>query len=362
MPSEYYSIDALLADESFVRYALFNASEYKSQWESYIQKNPDQQPIIREAQQTLALLYESLKENEVEEQLQQLKRLITEHKMADDSGSGENMQRMRVFRIKRILPYAAAAVVIAILTLGIIQIFHQRKTVPEVVNVSSIPVTWQTYTCAVGGRKTITLPDGTFVILNSNSTLRVPDNFNQNGRHVLLDGAAFFDVAYHAQKPFKVSAKNLVTIDIGTSFLVRAYDYEPDISVLLLSGKVRVETRRHNGNETSHNSIELNPGQKLSFDKSNGQLQTGTFDISGLESWKAGKMSFNNASFDEVLRQLQLWYGMKFEIQGKEHKTQHFTGEFTNENLDNVLKVISFSMNCHYKIEGNKVIMAFYQK
>lgn len=362
MPPNYYSIDTLLADESFVRYTLFNSPEDRLQWESYVQKNPGQETSIREAQQILALMFESLEDQDVEQQLHQLKKLIGEHKTAEESGEYHPTLKIQISPIRRLLPYAAAVAALVIIAVGSLWLFHQRKKVPEVVNVSSVPVTWQTYTCAVGGRKTIALPDGTHVILNSNSTLKVPDNFNKHDRQVLLDGAAFFDVVHHAQSPFKVSAKNLVTIDIGTSFLVRAYDYEPDIRVLLLSGKVRIETRRRNGNETSHNSIELNPGQDLTLDKSNGQLQTGTFDILALESWKAGKMSFDNASFDEVLRQLQLWYGMEFEIRGKEHKIQHFTGEFTNEKLDNVLKVISFSMNCHYKIEGNKVIMTFNHK
>lgn len=358
MSSEYYSMDALLADESFVRYTLCHSPQDRQQWESYLQNHPDQQPLIREAQQTLALMYESLKEKDVEEQLLQLKKLVAEHKIMEEAGGYENMWKMNVFPVKRLYRYVAAAAVMVIISIGIIWFFHQKKSAPEMATVPSIPVTYQTYTCAVGERKTILLPDGTHVILNSNSTLNVPDNFKIN-RHVLLDGAAFFDVVHIAQTPFKVSAKNLVTIDIGTSFLVRAYDYEPDIKVLLLSGKVRVETHINHGKGALHNSIELNPGQDLTLNNYNGQLQTGTFDISSLENWKAGNMVFNNASFDEVLRQLQQWYGVEFEVKGNHHKIRHFTGQFDHEKLDSVLKVISFSMNCHYKIEGNKVIMKF---
>ena len=49
--------------------------------------------------------------------------------------------------------------------------------------------------CPLGVKSTMTLPDGTTVLLNGGTTLTyIPSTFGDKERRVILDGEAFFDV------------------------------------------------------------------------------------------------------------------------------------------------------------------------
>jgi ferric-dicitrate binding protein FerR (iron transport regulator) len=60
-----------------------------------------------------------------------------------------------------------------------------------------------------GGKSTITLADGTKVIMNADTRLKFPQNFTGATREVYLTGEAFFDVAHNAKKPFIIHPGSL---------------------------------------------------------------------------------------------------------------------------------------------------------
>ena len=69
-----------------------------------------------------------------------------------------------------------------------------------------------------GGEFKITLPDGTFVHLNSNSKLRFPKNFAPDKREIFLSGEAYFEVSKNTNKPFLVIAEDVQVKVYGTTF------------------------------------------------------------------------------------------------------------------------------------------------
>ena len=59
-----------------------------------------------------------------------------------------------------------------------------------------------------GMMTSLTLPDGTLVFLNSESTLSYPSRFDSDTRNVTLQGEAYFEVAKNPEKKFIVSTSH----------------------------------------------------------------------------------------------------------------------------------------------------------
>jgi len=86
--------------------------------------------------------------------------------------------------------------------------------------------------------RTITLPDGSTVVLAPESAIAVA--FDGHRRLVrLLAGRAFFEVAHDAEYPFVVAARQVETTVTGTAFDVRLAD--AGVEVAVQRGQVRVE-------------------------------------------------------------------------------------------------------------------------
>src|SRR5690606_27647289 len=78
-----------------------------------------------------------------------------------------------------------------------------------------------------GGQYRLTLPDGTKVIVNSETILRYPTQFGPKDRRVELIGEAYFEVTHDKDKPFVVRGNKQEIEVLGTAFNVSDYPSEP---------------------------------------------------------------------------------------------------------------------------------------
>jgi transmembrane sensor len=125
--------------------------------------------------------------------------------------------------VRVLLPLAASILVALAAT-----VWHLRPSAPA-------------YRTPIGGIATVPLSDGSKIILNTDSEIRLA--VTETERHVRLDqGEAFFEVAKDPLRPFVVSAGNRRVIAVGTAFSVRRD--KDDIQVVVTEGKVRIEDGR----------------------------------------------------------------------------------------------------------------------
>ncbi len=80
---------------------------------------------------------------------------------------------------------------------------HFTKNSDDNINSSS----YNTMSTPRGGQYKLTLPDGTRVWLNAESSIKYPVVFESNKREVSVTGEVYFEVAKNPSKPFSV--KNL---------------------------------------------------------------------------------------------------------------------------------------------------------
>lgn len=255
---------------------------------------------------------------------------------------------LRQYRSKRIYFSAVAAILFVAFILGAVfetEITDQFKEV-SITEVST-----------PGGEKTsLVLPDGTKVQLNACSKLLYPKKFKGKIREVELVGEAFFEVTPGKNNPFIVKTKELNIRVLGTAFNVEAFPDAAEVSTTLVHGKVILEK------ETMDKTItlaEMNPYEHAVFktDKQEISVQKES-NVDQYIAWKDGKLVFMNAPIEEVAKKLELWFNVSVQIESEKLKTAHFTGTFTNESIDQVLKLLKISFPIEYtiiKLENREV-------
>ncbi|GAB3651420.1 hypothetical protein GCM10028791_20160 [Echinicola sediminis] len=211
----------------------------------------------------------------------------------------------------------------------------------------SSEITWITKTASKGMKKIVRLPDGSEITLNSDSEIRYPSNFDEERRVELL-GQAFFEVVKNPDLPFTVLSGKLKTTVLGTSFDVSAYPEDTEFHVAVVTGKVKVDTE--NGVSTT-----ITPEEATFYDTKKQSLTKGSYDYNHLIGWKERILKFQEEPYARVFERLSRWYNVSFDFEGGTAFSGKYSGEFTNESLENVLKGMQYSLGFDYEIKDRKV-------
>jgi len=147
----------------------------------------------------------------------------------------------------------------------------------------------------------VTLPDGTEVWLNAESSLQFPSTFSGSTREVILTGEAYFKVSRDEQRPFFVQTDDMTVKVLGTEFDFRNYDTEA-ASVALVKGSVAIIKE---GEEKAL----LEPGQGAFVTEDN-QIKVDNMDIYSRSQWVHGYFYFENQTLVSILTDLSRWYNV----------------------------------------------------
>jgi len=203
-----------------------------------------------------------------------------------------------------------------------------------------------------GQKSSITLRDGTIVWLNSGSKISYQSNFNDSLRIIELEGQAFFEVFKDKTKPFIVKCRNLEVRALGTSFDVNGY-IESQVQVSLLTGSVALSVPE----SESKDDMVLQPGEYSIVNRDNKFVEKGIFDPYEVLAWKEGRLIFDNATIQDIIPRLELWYGVTIANELSINLQKPYTSTFEGENLDNILMNIGGVLQFEYEIKGNNVIL-----
>ena len=151
-----------------------------------------------------------------------------------------------------------------------------------------------------GTTTSITLGDGTQVLLSANSRLVYAKNFSADKREVTLTGEARFNVAKDANRPFIVRTKQIQTQVLGTVFDVKAYPQTPP-DVTLYEGKVEVSL---NGKSPRL----MQPGEQATINKE-GKLQLAQASADQ-GKWTEGEFAFDDKKLIDVMIAIASWYNI----------------------------------------------------
>ncbi|WP_257957417.1 FecR family protein [Parapedobacter tibetensis] len=198
-----------------------------------------------------------------------------------------------------------------------------------------------------GQLDTVLLDDGTQVVLNANTEIRVNDDFlDKDRREVWLHGEAFFSVVPMSDKPFIVHTKQGMDITVlGTAFNVNTR--EDEARVVLSSGSVRAAYN------ASRQLIE--PGETVYIAPGSDRMQKSAADTLYYASWRYKLLAFRNEPLWHVANTIKDRYGYDISFADPGLENLRFTGSVPADNLSLGLHMIALTFELDVEQKGNTI-------
>ena len=223
------------------------------------------------------------------------------------------------------------------------------------------------YQTAVGEQLTVSLPDSTRLVLNTDSLLRV--NYSDQYRLLVLErGELHIDVAEDQSRPLSVYAGEQIVQAVGTAFNVQIID-EQTVELVVTEGKVRVAT--YQPERSAADSIEptVLPASSLLVSQGR-QLILGapeevvedieSADIEIKLSWRKGNLVFQGESLEEAIAEISRYTSVEFVILDDSLKAVRVAGLFKAGDVDGLLVTLRENFNISYQRLDEKVLLRSY--
>lgn len=180
------------------------------------------------------------------------------------------------------------------------------------------------------------LPDGSNIILNTDSQLKYGDDF-ENERTLSLDGEAFFEV--EKGKKFTVQTELGNVAVLGTSFNVFARDEV--FTVACKTGKVSVSSQGK--------VYILTPGERVRV--SHGVFgEKQAIDPQRINSWASGESYFESTLLADVVKALSVKYDTEIQLPAA-YANKIYTGSFVHNDIEKALKMVFLPMGVTYEVQ-----------
>lgn len=195
------------------------------------------------------------------------------------------------------------------------------------------------YVTGVGERRTVRLPDGTSVTLNTRSRLVVA--FTPARRLVrLIRGQALFEVAHDRDRPFTVEAADRQITALGTVFEVRV---DPGrVNVVLFQGRVVVDRAPEaaSGYEvTPVASAILKPGEQFSAELGTPQ-KVGAVDVERQLLWRDGFVEFDDEPLGHAVAEINRYASRPVTLSNDGVAALHVSGLYRTGSPDQFVDAV----------------------
>lgn len=272
-----------------------------------------------------------------EEQAQAWKRFMYLRSLPSEAKGTGTMQRSDGRKWFR---YAAAAMLTGIVAISC-WLFLRNTT-------STDNITYQHVEAPTGERRLVRLPDGSTITLYPGSSLDIPGSYDQVDRRILVNGRAFFEVAPDAQKPFYVTAAQLVTRVLGTSFEVNTGYGSNQVAITLLDGAISIS---HGEKELAR----LQPQQQFTFDTTNADFEIKRISAAQVTAWTKGMLIYDQVRLDSICKDLERWYGISILIDNPQLVKKRITISLKQQPVNEMLRILSETSGFRYTMKQRNV-------
>lgn len=293
--------------------------------------------------------YEQMNEEwiEIEEDWNRVKERVG----LSERGHSFSAKREPVSRDKGMLQQIVkvAAIVLFMALMGVLA--YQNWQEPEE-PVAQNPVLKEIST-SNGERVNLTLSDGTRMLVNSGSEIKLPNTFQPNKREVYLEGEAYFNVTENPDSPFIIHSQNMVTEVLGTSFTVRSYPDDSRMRVVVEEGSVSFGSE----NGSTSDKVVVTGNEMASYDFTEKKLLTRQVDDLALYmSWTEGYFKFREEPLENVAKELERRYDIQVQFEDTGIRDMKLTANLKSRSMSNVLEVIAMSLEIEYRMEQEDIV------
>ena len=275
--------------------------------------------------------------------------------LAETVGGGAIGSREKVAPVRRprLAQSAGWAALAAALVIGL---FHMAWRRPfNVANEYQLAASTE-----IGAMRSLTLPDGSTVRLNTDSALDV--RYSPRERRVRLTrGEASFTVARDASRPFFVEASGVAVRAVGTEFVVRL---RPEaIDILVTEGCVRVE------NAVAHNLLPARNRSSTSSERPTAEplllageqvivpvaktvpvvaavvAEVAPEQIARTMAWQKRQLMFESTPLAEVVEEFNRYIRHRLVIEDATLGRQKFGGTFHPERYETLISLLEQSFD-----------------
>ncbi len=233
------------------------------------------------------------------------------------------MRLIRKHRQKKIWLRVAAIVIPLLLLVGQFWYINQHVDLLSDTQIEEVTV-------PNGEKLQVKFQDGSQVTLNSGTTMKYPEKFGFSERKIELNGEAFFDITPNPHRPFIVNIRGIKIKVLGTTFSVKAYSTENDVTIALETGKIFIYTDTQ---DVGH----LTPGEKAVLDQKNHKWRITKSDVAKSFLWKEDIISFENTPLLDVLHTLTRQYNVEFQLADSAALRYSYTLTSSKKNITNIL-------------------------
>lgn len=211
------------------------------------------------------------------------------------------------------------------------------------------------YETEVGEQSTALLPDGTVMVLNTNT--RVAVSYTANARVLRLErGEIHIEVAEDLARPLSVMAGDRIVQALGTAFSVEI-TRDHKVEVVVTEGKVVVGIREADQAQgvappviTQSSSNTVKAGEELLLGAPEEAVTpVSAEDIEVKLSWREGSLIFRGEPLEEALTEVERYTTVEFVFLDEELKHRSVSGRYRAGDVEALLTVLRINFNITYE-------------
>lgn len=359
-------------DDAFRRWVLSPTPDDEHFWQQWLTEHPGKATDLDEARRLVQAITPQelpLTDLDVQRAVQQTVDRLPDYPVANPDPEENNTPVVPLYR--RTWLRVAASVFVIVGLAGWLWV-NQRsfvgltksKTISYEQLVANQPQKLIETVNATNKAMPVKLSDGTLVMLQPGSRVSYARTFSTARREVYVSGEAFFEVTKNPEQPFLVYANELVTKVLGTSFVVRARDTDPQILVEVKTGRVSVfaQADPESGQKVSSQKLTgvvVTPNERIVYAREEERMSRSLVqkaDVMAPDLSNA-TFAFDDTPASEVFKTLAATYGVDIQYDEKVLANCPLTATLTTQSLFAKLDAICQVIEARYEVADGQIVI-----